>query len=614
MDPVQTEVLAGPSHGHSHSHGWGDTNLAHRGAAQSTTVSRVALGRPRSWRRTSRDAHVEAAMQASRGQQILGVDRNNWVFAMGHVLAPVLLYICQTHLTDAIHGALQLRMGSFLYTLSLLLTLGGHIALYRSLYLSDPGFVDAHSSVLIGPLGNPCPYCDLQPPLRSRHDFHTGQCVVKFDHFCHLLATPIGDCNHARFLAFVTTQTFLLVWGILLAWHSVDACFWPSPDPVLHHVCWRLASMRTLVLVLLLAALIAVLQAFAGLLVFHCYLAATNQTTYELLKGSKVPYLSPFFRVYTGPRHVVGVTFTNHPFNDCKWCRCIKAPITVGCDKKAGHIVAYLVLRTVLRRSFLDGKVMHPEESEASWRSAGFRLVHPSERFLGCCADPRHRCHNMVEVDPPLPAVLHVPEPERKQDVDLGSAMFADKERKVTKFWVVIIQNMIRAGASISQARAIHYATTLQALLSLGADPALKDDRGRTPLDTLVLQQAAMRSFEEALLVCHEGGFQGYDPAYFQAINLVQAAAEAASGPVATVPMPTSKWGCTCRQCLLGGCLSPRMMFTLQNTAQALADEMHDSIMDFDDWPPRPKEISRHLPGAEWLPGTYKQKMSEPFA
>ncbi|KAK9807610.1 hypothetical protein WJX72_003992 [[Myrmecia] bisecta] len=66
--------------------------------------------------------------------------------------------------------------------------------------------------------------------------------------------------------------------------------------------------------------------------------------------------------------------------------------------------------------------VMHPEESEDSWRPAGFRIIHATERYLGCVADPSHRCYNTTEVDPPLP-LEHLDPPQAELDMELAEAV-----------------------------------------------------------------------------------------------------------------------------------------------------------------------------------------------
>ena len=45
--------------------------------------------------------------------------------------------------------------------------------------------------------------CCICPPLQDSPEGawrSAGQCVAKFDHFCPIIATAVGDCNHMMFL------------------------------------------------------------------------------------------------------------------------------------------------------------------------------------------------------------------------------------------------------------------------------------------------------------------------------------------------------------------------------------------------------------------------------
>lgn len=54
---------------------------------------------------------------------------------------------------------------------------------------------------------------------------YSGRCVVKFDHYCLLINTTVGDKNHARFLAYCVVEWFLIMWGWMLAWHALLPCY-----------------------------------------------------------------------------------------------------------------------------------------------------------------------------------------------------------------------------------------------------------------------------------------------------------------------------------------------------------------------------------------------------
>ena len=151
-------------------------------------------------------------------------------------------------------------------TLVLAAALAAQCYLFSRLYRSDPGWVKV-GTLPEGPAGQRCEYCGCKPPQRSRHDFHTGrchaaqvdfnlaeichtslhpvgwgllipdssmdenidwmllgagQCVAKFDHFCPILATSVGDCNHLMFWCaplalFHTVETYLSTLDIAVA-------------------------------------------------------------------------------------------------------------------------------------------------------------------------------------------------------------------------------------------------------------------------------------------------------------------------------------------------------------------------------------------------------------
>ncbi|XP_059280966.1 protein S-acyltransferase 10-like isoform X4 [Lycium ferocissimum] len=94
-----------------------------------------------------------------------------------------------------------------------------------------------------------CTYCNIMQPPRAKHCYDCDKCVLQFDHHCVWLGTCIGKGNHCR--------------------------FW-----------WSYA-----IVILLLAVLSICLFFLLLLLLFHSYLILTNQTTYELLRRRRIPYL-----------------------------------------------------------------------------------------------------------------------------------------------------------------------------------------------------------------------------------------------------------------------------------------------------------------------------------
>uniref|UniRef100_A0A0E0H4A8 S-acyltransferase n=1 Tax=Oryza nivara TaxID=4536 RepID=A0A0E0H4A8_ORYNI len=119
---------------------------------------------------------------------------------------------------------------------------------------------------------------DIHQPPRTKHCHDCDKCVLQFDHHCVWLGTCIAKRNYCRFWWYIFEQTVLTVWtvafyiqffylGIVVSW-------------------WKFA-----IGIVLLVALILILVVLLPLLIFHAYLALTNQTTYEIARRKRISYL-----------------------------------------------------------------------------------------------------------------------------------------------------------------------------------------------------------------------------------------------------------------------------------------------------------------------------------
>mmetsp|Transcript_12089 Transcript_12089/g.33979 ORF Transcript_12089/g.33979 Transcript_12089/m.33979 type:complete len:371 (+) Transcript_12089:231-1343(+) len=254
----------------------------------------------------TRAVRLQAILRSARGPQILGIDLKVLLFVGAHTLALVVLYTGNTYLTKQVTAAATWHAApSVIYVSSLGLLVGATTGLYACLYASDPGWVtrDAVDSDSHGHSAY-CHYCGFRPPFRSRHCLQTGQCVQKFDHFCYLLSTAIGDCNHARFFSFLACELALAVWGASIVSDWAAACLLQRGDSPVAAVCWR--SWAPVALLPTGLALLTLALFFGYLVALHTYLMLTGQTTYEVVKGSKVPYLSAYYRPlgFHAQRHI----------------------------------------------------------------------------------------------------------------------------------------------------------------------------------------------------------------------------------------------------------------------------------------------------------------------
>ncbi|PKI56002.1 hypothetical protein CRG98_023589 [Punica granatum] len=123
-----------------------------------------------------------------------------------------------------------------------------------------------------------CGYCSIEQPPRAKHCHDCDKCVLQFDHHCVWLGTCIGQRNHCRFWWYLCEETALGLWTVILYCSylktSIARAWW-----------------RDVIMILLLITLIIALIFLLLLLLFHSYLILTNQTTYELVRRRRIPYL-----------------------------------------------------------------------------------------------------------------------------------------------------------------------------------------------------------------------------------------------------------------------------------------------------------------------------------
>ncbi|KAB2036479.1 hypothetical protein ES319_D03G004000v1 [Gossypium barbadense] len=95
-----------------------------------------------------------------------------------------------------------------------------------------------------------CSYCNVEQPPRAKHCHDCDKCVLQFDHHCLWLGSCVGQDNHCKFWWYICEETALCLWtGIL-------------------YIMYLKANISR-----------------------ACYLVLTNQTTYELVRCRRIPYL-----------------------------------------------------------------------------------------------------------------------------------------------------------------------------------------------------------------------------------------------------------------------------------------------------------------------------------
>ncbi|KAL4219218.1 DHHC palmitoyltransferase [Mactra antiquata] len=125
-----------------------------------------------------------------------------------------------------------------------------------------------------------CDYCEIQPPLRSKHCEDCKLCVRKYDHHCPWLETCIGERNHKYFWWFLFITSILIIWTFVIVWESfVTKKTWTE----WFHV--------NIVLFLDTVVLVIGTPVVCGLLIFHTYLMMNGLTTWEAASRERITYL-----------------------------------------------------------------------------------------------------------------------------------------------------------------------------------------------------------------------------------------------------------------------------------------------------------------------------------
>ncbi|KAG2422584.1 hypothetical protein HXX76_015912 [Chlamydomonas incerta] len=143
--------------------------------------------------------------------------------------------------------------------------------------------------------------CHFYQPPRAHHCSVNDNCIERFDHHCPWVGTTIGLRNYRTFLLFVYTSAVLClyVFGVCVAMLFVkhDQLVGEAADAgQATDGLWGKAIGKCIPALVLMGYTFLFFWFVGGLSVFHAYLVATNQTTYENFRYNHDSRPNPYDR------------------------------------------------------------------------------------------------------------------------------------------------------------------------------------------------------------------------------------------------------------------------------------------------------------------------------
>ncbi|KAI3635675.1 hypothetical protein MIR68_006313 [Amoeboaphelidium protococcarum] len=145
-----------------------------------------------------------------------------------------------------------------------------------------------------------CGLCQVNQPIRTKHCYTCGQCVLRFDHHCQFTGMCIGQNNHLWFYLWVCIQNVAMVTVITMIILSLQYISNQYPQKIdQQQRQYQFSNVNITEVIVFNGVSLFILFIFwlvvVGVFCYHSYLITSNLLTHEQMMSRQDPSSWPWY-------------------------------------------------------------------------------------------------------------------------------------------------------------------------------------------------------------------------------------------------------------------------------------------------------------------------------